>query len=282
MAEETAGDKENDSCCSTQSRVKQPELCRWYFFEKAADPADEVVRGKQVEIKDADNRGRQCSGRDTRIERERNRKDVRKANAVEHVKGDEPADRNFSSGTRRDHCANCERDETVDSHEAADADLRNFRWLRKLFRPESPEHHRAGEETYRHDRIERDQPCRRHLAAEKDEVRVVLCPNEIRVENLLVTDDCNRQHRQKRDQCDDRHFFTMGQRNSRGALALSYNGRIGRQPFPAGAINRQADQHADTCSTESIMPAVNFAECACYQWRRVYYSIDRDVVNLKC
>src|SRR5256886_14645480 len=168
MTEETAGDKEDDAGCSTQSGVQEPELGRGHLFQKAADPADEIVRSEQVQIKDADYRGRQCSGRDARIERERHRKDVRKANAVEDVKGDEPADRNFSSGTRRNHCANRERDETGDGHEAADSDLRNFRWLRKLFRPESPEHHRAGEETYRHDRIERDQPCRRHLAAEKD------------------------------------------------------------------------------------------------------------------
>ena len=108
------------------------------------------------------------------------------------MKGDEPADRNFSSGTRCDRSANRERDETGHGHEAADADLSNFRRLRKLFRPESPEHDCAGEEAYRHDRIERDQPCRRHLATGEDEVHVVLRPNEIGIEDLLIADDSNR------------------------------------------------------------------------------------------
>ena len=58
MAEEPAGDKEDDAGCSTQSGVKEPELRRGHLFQKAADPADEIVRGEQVQIKDADYRGR--------------------------------------------------------------------------------------------------------------------------------------------------------------------------------------------------------------------------------
>src|SRR5213075_2530679 len=112
MAEETAGDEEDDPGYSTQSGVKEPELRRRHLFQKAADPADEIVRSEQVQIKDADYRGRQCSGRNARIKRKRDREDVRKTDAVEHVKGDEPADRNFSSGTRCDRSANRERDET--------------------------------------------------------------------------------------------------------------------------------------------------------------------------
>src|SRR5437016_3675199 len=73
----------------------------------------------------------------------------------------------------------------------------------------------------------------------------------------------------------------MGKRNFRGALALSHNGRIWWQPFPAGQINRQADEHADARSTEAVMPAVNFAECASDQRRCDYSSIDKYVVDLE-
>src|SRR5438309_8147191 len=73
----------------------------------------------------------------------------------------------------------------------------------------------------------------------------------------------------------------MGQRDFRGALALSHNGRIWWQPFPAGQINRQADEHADARGAEAVMPAENFAECASDQRRCDYASIDKYVVDLK-
>src|SRR6266487_6693074 len=73
----------------------------------------------------------------------------------------------------------------------------------------------------------------------------------------------------------------MGQRNFCSALAFFHNGRIGGKPSPAGEINRQADQHAYACSTESVMPAVDFAKCAGDQRGGDYSSIDKYVVNLK-
>ena len=82
-----------------------------------------------------------------------------------------------------------------------------------------------------------------------------LRPDEISIEDLLVADNGDRQHRQERQQRDDCHFFAMRQRSFRGALAFFNNGRIGRKIFPAGEINRQADQHADAGGAETVVPA---------------------------
>src|SRR5438309_9613001 len=73
----------------------------------------------------------------------------------------------------------------------------------------------------------------------------------------------------------------MSQRNFRDTLALSNNRRIRWQPFPAGQIDRQTDEHADTRGAEAVMPAVNFAECASDQRRCDYSSIDKYVVDLE-
>src|SRR5436190_24033189 len=70
MAEETAGDEEGNSGNSSERGVKKPELCRGHFFEKAADPADEIVAGKKRQIINADNSSGQCSGSDPRVKRE--------------------------------------------------------------------------------------------------------------------------------------------------------------------------------------------------------------------
>ena len=37
--------------------MQQPELCGRHFFEKAADPADEIVAGKEGQIVNADDGG---------------------------------------------------------------------------------------------------------------------------------------------------------------------------------------------------------------------------------
>ena len=58
MAKEVPGDKEDDAGCSTECGVQEPEVRRGHFLEEAADPADKVVRGEQMQIKDADDRGR--------------------------------------------------------------------------------------------------------------------------------------------------------------------------------------------------------------------------------
>ena len=185
-----------------------------------------------MQIKNTDDRRRQGRRRNARVEGQRDGEDICKADAVQHVKGDEPADRNLCSQTRCDRCAHRKRDEAAHGHEAADADLGNFGRLRKFSRPESPEHDRAGKVTYRDDRVECNQPRRRHLVPEEDEVRVVLCPDQIGAKDLLVADNRNCQHRQKCEQRDDRHLFRMGQRNFRGTLTSFHNGRIGRKPSP--------------------------------------------------
>src|SRR5439155_13992939 len=73
----------------------------------------------------------------------------------------------------------------------------------------------------------------------------------------------------------------MRQARLRRSLAFLDNGRIGRQPFAAGKINCQTDQHADACRAETPMPAVNFAECAGDQRRGNYSTVDEYVIDLE-
>ena len=92
MAEETTGDEEDDAGYSTKRGMQEPEMCRGHFFEKAADPADEIVRGKEGQVINADDGGGQRGRRNAGVKGERDGEDVRKTNAVEQMKGDEPAD----------------------------------------------------------------------------------------------------------------------------------------------------------------------------------------------
>ena len=66
-------------------------MCSGHFFQKTADGADDIVGGEECQVIDADDGGGQCGGRDTCVERQRNRKDVREADTVEDVESDEPA-----------------------------------------------------------------------------------------------------------------------------------------------------------------------------------------------
>src|SRR5450432_1312310 len=145
MAEETAGDEEDDAGDSAERRVHQPEPGRGHFFQEASDPAHEIIRPKEGEIIDADDGGGQGRRRDARVERERDGKDVGESDAVEKMKGDEPADRNAPSGSCGNRRTHGERKEPGHSDEAADTEFGNLRRLRKFFRPESPEHDRARE-----------------------------------------------------------------------------------------------------------------------------------------
>ena len=120
--------------------------------------------------------------------------------------------------------AHRECDKAGHGAETADAHFGDLRRLRIFLRPESPEHDGQGEKSYGQNRVERDQPGRRHLAAEEHEVGAPLRPDEIRVEDLLIADDRDGQYRQEHKQRDDRHFFPMAQRSFRGALALFYDG----------------------------------------------------------
>src|ERR1700704_3516292 len=65
------------------------------------------------------------------------------------------------------------------------------------------------------------------------------------------------------------------------ALAFFYDGRIGREPFPAREIDRQTDQHAHARGAEAPMPAIDFPERTGDQRRGDYAAIDKQIVNLK-
>src|SRR5205807_6774222 len=185
MTEEFAGEKKNDSSNSGQRCVQKPELGCGHFFEEAADPADEIVARKKPQIINADNRGRQRSGSDPRVKCERNRKDVCESGAVQNMERNEPPDRDLSlrtRGCRPDH----ERKHTGHSDETANCDLCDLGWLTKFFRPNAPEYDCDEKKTNRDNRIQRDQPRRRHFLSKEDEIRVVLRPDQISVEDLLV------------------------------------------------------------------------------------------------
>src|SRR6266566_3874443 len=136
--------------------MQKPEVCGRHFFQKTADCADEIVRSEERQVIDADDSGGQCGWRHARVKRERN--------------------------------------ESGHGYEAADADLGDFGRFWKFFRPEPPKHDRAGEETYRYNRVERDQPCRGHFFAEENEIGVPFCPDEISVEDLLITNYRHGEH----------------------------------------------------------------------------------------
>src|SRR5437660_8171484 len=174
--------------------MQKPELRSRHFFQQTADGADKIVRGEKCKVIDADDGGGEGSGCDARVERKRHGKDVREANAVEHVEGDEPADRDFCSRTCRDRRASCERDDPGYSDKAADTDLDDLGRFWKFFRPQPPEHDCADEKTYRHDRVERDEPGGRHFFTEENQIYVSLGPEEIRSEDLMVADDPHGDH----------------------------------------------------------------------------------------
>ena len=46
-------------------------------------------------------------------------------------------------------------------------------------------------------------------------------------------------------------------------------------------INRETDQHADARGAKTVLPTVNFAECAGDQRRDDDTRVDKDVVNLE-
>ena len=148
MAEEAAGDEKDDASRSAERRVHEPELCRGHFFENAADPADEIVRGEEVQIINADDGGGQRGRRDACVERERDREDVREPDAVQDVKGNEPADRNFAFRNAAAIAAPTASEmNPVTAQRLPSAHLGDFRRLRKLLRPEPPEHDCAREDS---------------------------------------------------------------------------------------------------------------------------------------
>ena len=71
--------------------MQEPEVNRRHFFEKPADPADEIICPKEGQIIDTDDGGGQGGRRDARVQRKRDGKDVGEPDAVEEMKGDEPA-----------------------------------------------------------------------------------------------------------------------------------------------------------------------------------------------
>ena len=84
------------------------------------------------------------------------------------------------------------------------------------------------------------------------QVGIVLGPDEVTVEDLLIADHGHGQHRQQNEQRDDRQFFAASEARFCGAFAFRHDRRIRRQRFAAAKINRETDQHSDAGSAESL------------------------------
>jgi len=104
--------------------VQQPEVCCGQFFQKPADPTDEVIRGKERQIIVPDDGGRQRSGRDARVERQRNRKDIGESDAIQEMKRNQPTDRNFRARGSGEGRTGRERKKTAYRNDTTDATCR--------------------------------------------------------------------------------------------------------------------------------------------------------------
>src|SRR5436190_23031997 len=106
--------------------MQQPEICCWHFFQKAAEPTDEIIRSKKSEIINSNNGSGQSGRSDARIKCERNRKDVGEADAVQQMKGNQPADRNFGACSGSDRRPGGESKKAGHGDKTTDTDFANF------------------------------------------------------------------------------------------------------------------------------------------------------------
>src|SRR5205823_5406135 len=116
---------------------------------------------------------------------------------------------------------------------------------------------------------------------EKDEVGAVLRPHQIGVEDLLIADDGDGQYRQKQEQQKNGSPFALGHARFWCARIFLDDRRIGWEIFPAGEINRQANQHPNTGGAEAVMPAHLFAERTGDERRGDDSAVDEQIVNLE-
>ena len=72
-----------------------------HFFEETADPANEIITGEERQIINTNDGGRKRRGSYARVQRDRNWKNVGESDAVEQMKGNEPAKRNLARRDRQ-------------------------------------------------------------------------------------------------------------------------------------------------------------------------------------
>src|SRR5205823_5132883 len=142
-----AGEEKCEPGNSGQACVHQPELRGRHFFEKTADDSDQIVPGKKRQIINSNDRGRERLRGDTRVKRERNRKNIGESGAVQNVESDEPSNRHFISGLSSERGADRERKHTGDSDDATNGDLCDLRRFTEFFRPKPPERDRDKKKT---------------------------------------------------------------------------------------------------------------------------------------
>src|SRR5438552_6124173 len=131
--------------------MQQLQFCSSQFYQLAAIRTDDVIWGKERRIVDTNDGGGQCSGRDARIERERNWEDVSQSDAVQEMKCNQPTNWNFRACGSSNSRPGGERKKTGYGNNTTDADLGNLGRLRIFFRPQPPKDNGACETTYGQD-----------------------------------------------------------------------------------------------------------------------------------
>ena len=107
-------------------------------------------------------------------------------------------------------------------------------------------------------------------------------PDQVGVEDLVVADDGERQHRQQQDQQDHHLPFARGNRTARGRWSVFAPARrIRRKPAAAAQIDHQRDQHADAGGPESVVPGDLLAERSGHQRGYDDPGVDAQVEDLE-
>src|SRR5581483_11048356 len=94
--------------------------------------------GKEGEVIDTDDRGRQCGRGDARVKSERNWKDVGESGAAQNVKRNQPTDCNLVARPRGNRRSHRERMRTGYGDRGENADLGVFVRREKFLCPDPP------------------------------------------------------------------------------------------------------------------------------------------------
>jgi len=182
--------------------VNQPERRRRQARVKAANVAHNCVRDEERQVVEADHGRGDLFGRDLRKERKADRQDVRKSDAIAEFEQHRPEQADLASRRLRER-RHEQAQSPGDREEAADdhfADLVRLSAMGSPPLPEGGDGHEHGE-AYRS--VHSDEPAARIV--EKPQVELLVAPDKIGIEDLLVREQRHGEHRDQDDQVDDAH-----------------------------------------------------------------------------
>src|SRR5438045_2822765 len=119
---------------------------------------------------------------------------MREADAVEQVEHERPEDADLAASRLRGR-RNEQASTTRNREEAADDHLADLVRLAPLETPPLPKSGNSDEHREAHSRVEGDQPAAGQGRAHDTQVELLITPDEIGVENLLVGQQRDRHHR---------------------------------------------------------------------------------------